>query len=47
MLHREAIDTNTLGLLKTLQAKPELSGMRLVGGTGLALQIGHRKCMTP
>lgn len=43
MLHFETIDTPTLELLKTLQALPALKKLRLVGGTALALQIGHRK----
>ena len=32
-----------LQLLKLLQAIPLLQGLRLVGGTALALQLGHRK----
>jgi len=43
MLHYETIDSKTLGLLKRLQKIPELSKLRLVGGTALALQLGHRK----
>ena len=43
MLHYETIEPKTLELLKALQNAPELDTMRLVGGTGLALQIGHRK----
>jgi hypothetical protein len=43
MLFYQTIDTKTLGILKKLQSAPEFSGLRLVGGTGLALQIGHRK----
>lgn len=43
MLHYETVDEGTLGLLKQLQALGILSEMRLVGGTSLALQIGHRK----
>lgn len=43
MLHYETIEPNTLGLLKRLQALPILRNTRLVGGTSLALQIGHRK----
>lgn len=42
MLHCETVLPGTLGLLKTLQAHSELKDMRLVGGTALALQIGHR-----
>ena len=43
MLHYETVDEDTLGLLKQLQSLGILSEMRLVGGTSLALQIGHRK----
>lgn len=43
MLRYETIDPGTLQLLKSLQSIPLLSGLRLVGGTGLALQLGHRK----
>ena len=43
MLHYETVYEGTLGLLKQLQSLGILSEMRLVGGTSLALQIGHRK----
>ena len=43
MLHLHTVDTHTLGLLRNIQAQPELSDTRLVGGTALALQLGHRK----
>lgn len=43
MLHYETIEPNTLELLKKLQSQPCLQNMRLVGGTSLALQLGHRK----
>jgi len=43
MLHYNTIAPNTLELLKTLQKASEFSELRLVGGTSLALQIGHRK----
>lgn len=43
MLHYETIEHNTLELLKRLQSLPCLKNTRLVGGTSLALQIGHRK----
>ncbi|MCD8269894.1 MAG: nucleotidyl transferase AbiEii/AbiGii toxin family protein [Parabacteroides sp.] len=43
MLHYATVDPSTLELLKNLQALPELKELRLVGGTSLALQIGHRK----
>ncbi len=43
MLHQEAIDIPTLELIKTLQAKEYLQGFYLVGGTALAIYLGHRK----
>ena len=43
MLHYETIDPKTLGLLKKLQKIKAFSYLRLVGGTSLALQIGHRE----
>lgn len=43
MLHIETIEPTTLELLKRIQAIPEFKDIRLVGGTSLALQIGHRK----
>ncbi len=43
MLHTETVDANTLDLLKQIQANPNFHETRLVGGTALALQIGHRK----
>lgn len=43
MLHFETIEPATLGLLRQLQELPILKECRLVGGTALALQIGHRK----
>ncbi len=42
MLFYETIDSKTLELLKKLQEIPEFSNLYLVGGTSLALQIGHR-----
>lgn len=42
MLFLNAIDPDTLSLLKQLQALPVLAETRLVGGTALALQLGHR-----
>ncbi len=42
MLHFETIHTPTLELLTQLQTLPSLKELRLVGGTSLALQIGHR-----
>lgn len=43
MLHYETIEPTTLELLKKLQHIKEFSKLRLVGGTSLALQLGHRK----
>lgn len=43
MLHYSTVEPTTLGLLRQLQDIPLLSNTRLVGGTSLALQIGHRK----
>ena len=42
MLHYETIAPATLELLKRLMAEPQLADTRLVGGTALALQLGHR-----
>ena len=42
MLQYQTIEPGTLQLLKSLQAIPLLQGLRLVGGTALALQLGHR-----
>ena len=43
MLYYETIEPQALELLKKLQEIPSLRKTRLVGGTSLALQIGHRK----
>ena len=43
MLHTETVSASTLDLLKRLQQIRELANTRLVGGTALALQFGHRK----
>ena len=42
MLHKETIDAATLELLKRLMSDEHLQGFVLVGGTSLALQMGHR-----
>jgi len=42
MLYLPAIKSDTLDILIRLQQQVELSGTRLVGGTALALQLGHR-----
>ena len=43
MLSYRTIEPNTLELLNKLSQLSILSDMRLVGGTSLALQYGHRK----
>lgn len=43
MLQRKAVEASTLELLKELSTLPALQNFTLVGGTSLALQIGHRK----
>ena len=43
MFHLSTIDSPTLELLKKLMCFDDFVNMRLVGGTALALQIGHRK----
>ena len=43
MLHLSTLDTTTLELLRKLQSIPAFCKTSLVGGTALALQIGHRK----
>ena len=43
MLHKETVETSTLELLKSLQSEPLLASFNLVGGTSLALRLGHRK----
>ena len=42
MLFLNAIEPETFSLLKRLQVLPALVETRLVGGTALALQLGHR-----
>lgn len=43
MLYYETLGPDTLRLLENLQSLSFLEQARLVGGTALALQIGHRK----
>ena len=43
MLSLQTIEPHTLELLRKLMAMPEMRDLRLVGGTALALQYGHRK----
>jgi predicted nucleotidyltransferase component of viral defense system len=42
MLQTRTIEPHTLGLLKSLMAQPLLEPFYIVGGTALALQLGHR-----
>jgi len=42
MLYTQTLAPQTLELIQTLQEEPLLQGFYLVGGTALALQIGHR-----
>ena len=42
MLHYEAINPKAFTLLKEIMNDPSFNEFFLVGGTGLALQIGHR-----
>ena len=44
MLHKSEsiIEPNTFKLIQVLQSNPTLDGFHLVGGTALALQLGHR-----
>lgn len=43
MLHKETVERETFGLLRTLMKDGQLSDFTLVGGTALALYMGHRK----
>lgn len=43
MLSTQAVEASTLELIKSLQSKPYLKDFHLVGGTALALYLGHRK----
>lgn len=43
MLHLATVEPLTLGLLKSLMSKKYLEPFVLVGGTALALQLGHRR----
>jgi predicted nucleotidyltransferase component of viral defense system len=42
MLQTRTVEPRTLGLLKELMSLPMLNSFYLVGGTALALQLGHR-----
>src|SRR5438132_167546 len=43
MLYYEAVSPDLIDVLRQLMKMEELTPFRLVGGTSLALQIGHRK----
>jgi hypothetical protein len=43
MLSIQTVLPDTLELLRNLMQQPLLKDMRLVGGTSLALQFGHRR----
>ena len=43
MLHTESVSVDLLNVAKQLCALPALSSFRLVGGTAIALHLGHRK----
>jgi predicted nucleotidyltransferase component of viral defense system len=43
MLHKEAVTPELFEVLKSLMRVDELNPFRLVGGTAIALQLGHRK----
>ena len=45
MLSLQTVLPDTLELLKVLMQQPLLKDMRLVGGTSLALQYGHRRAV--
>ena len=43
MLSIQTVQPDTLELLKAISSQPEVKELRLVGGTALALQYGHRQ----
>lgn len=43
MLHKETVEKGTLDLIRKLMADDQLKAFNLVGGTALALKLGHRK----
>jgi hypothetical protein len=43
MLRKEAVEAGTLDLIKKMMADSRFQDFYLVGGTALALMIGHRK----
>ena len=42
MLHYTAVSPDLLAILQVIMKQPEFAPFRLVGGTSLALQTGHR-----
>ncbi len=42
MLHKETVEASTLDLIYRLMADEDLNEFNLVGGTALALMVGHR-----
>lgn len=42
-ISRSAVQDSTYELLLRLEHDPHLASFKLVGGTALALQLGHRK----
>lgn len=42
MLHTKSVEPRLLELLNALMSEPAFNDFNLVGGTSLALQIGHR-----
>ncbi len=42
MLHTKTVEPSTLGIIQRLQEKSYMQNFLLVGGTALALQLGHR-----
>ena len=45
MLQTKTVPQNTLRILKKIQADPKMEAFHLVGGTALALYLGHRTSM--
>lgn len=43
MLQTQTVEPSTLELLRRLQQEPLMASFNLVGGTALALRLGHRK----
>lgn len=42
MIHKNAVNADLIDVAKQLSSIPELEHFRLVGGTAIALQLGHR-----